>query len=52
MGQKDISPTRLTSARTSFKAMEAALINSAGSLNIQMGVRTIDWQNDEGSDEE
>ena len=37
MGQKDIRPTRLTSARTSFKAMEAALINSAGSLKYTDG---------------
>ena len=49
MGQKDISPTRLTSARTSFKAMVAALINSAGSLNIPMAGRTIDWQRDRKS---
>lgn len=42
MGQKDISPTRLTSARTSFKAMEAALINSAGSFIVSDITGTID----------
>lgn len=42
MGQKDISPTRLTSARTSFKAMEATLINSANFFIVLGITSTID----------
>lgn len=42
MAKKDISPTRLTSVRTSFNAMELALVNSAGSFIKSDVTDTID----------